>query len=259
MRGRRRWLRRSVPGLVVIALGSLLVGCTGEKKPDNTASTPSASPSASSTGPVTLTFGVYGDAASVATYRKLADAFTAKHPEVTIRLESAPGATASQAALEQHFAQGDAPDVFLADHDQLPRLVSEGRVQPVDELLEKRGVPFGDSFERLGLESMAADSALQCMPNDVSPYVVFYNRQLFPPDALLQPDAPPTATAPPPESGWTWQQFATGDYGFVENGTWQLGNAAKVKFNWGLVPVPAKAGGNVDVHGHTMVVLRCRY
>jgi multiple sugar transport system substrate-binding protein len=86
--------------------------------------------------------------------------------------------------------------------------VSEGRVQPLDELLEKRGVPFGDSFERLGLESMAADSALQCMPNDVSPYVVFYNRELFPPGALQDPDAPATATPPPPENGWTWQQFA---------------------------------------------------
>ena len=74
----------------------------------------------------------------------------------------------------------------------MPALVAEGRVQPVDELLEERGVQFGDSFERLGLEAMAANSALQCMPSDVSPTVMFYNRRLISPSLLMgipgQPD-----------------------------------------------------------------------
>src|SRR4051794_11929389 len=201
----------------MIALCALFAGCTGDKTPDADASSPSPSPVASS-GPVTLRFGVFGDAASVATYRRLAHAFTAKHPEVTIAIESATDATTSQAKLERQFTSDDAPDVFLTDHDQLPTLVAEGRVQPVDELLEKRGVPFGDSFERLGLESMAADSSLQCMPNDVSPYVVFYNRQLFPQGALLEPGAPATATPGPPEGGWTWPQFTTAAQQMSHNG-----------------------------------------
>lgn len=42
----------------------------------------------------------------------------------------------------------------------------------------------------------------------------------------------------------SWQEFATGDYAFAENGTWQLGNAQKSGMNFGVLPIPAKNGGN---------------
>ncbi|MEU7870363.1 extracellular solute-binding protein [Dactylosporangium sp. NPDC049140] len=41
----------------------------------------------------------------------------------------------------------------------------------------------------------------------------------------------------------SWQEFATGEYAFAENGTWQLGNAKKAGFEYGIIPVPAKNGG----------------
>jgi multiple sugar transport system substrate-binding protein len=42
----------------------------------------------------------------------------------------------------------------------------------------------------------------------------------------------------------SWQEFATGDYAFSENGTWQLANAEKAGFDYGVIPVPAATGGN---------------
>ncbi|MFM9588083.1 extracellular solute-binding protein [Streptomyces scabiei] len=42
----------------------------------------------------------------------------------------------------------------------------------------------------------------------------------------------------------SWQEFATGDYAFGENGTWQLANAEKAGFDYGVIPVPAVTGGN---------------
>jgi len=42
----------------------------------------------------------------------------------------------------------------------------------------------------------------------------------------------------------SWQEFATGDYAFSENGTWQLANAKKAGFEYGVVPVPAADGGS---------------
>ncbi|MFF7886241.1 extracellular solute-binding protein [Streptomyces sp. NPDC020794] len=42
----------------------------------------------------------------------------------------------------------------------------------------------------------------------------------------------------------SWQEFATGDYAFSENGTWQLANAKKAGFDYGVIPVPAADGGN---------------
>lgn len=45
----------------------------------------------------------------------------------------------------------------------------------------------------------------------------------------------------------SWQEFATGDYAFAENGTWQLENAKKAGFGYGVIPIPAKAGGPAPV------------
>ena len=41
----------------------------------------------------------------------------------------------------------------------------------------------------------------------------------------------------------SWQEFATGEYAFAENGTWQLGNARKAGFEYGIIAVPAANGG----------------
>jgi multiple sugar transport system substrate-binding protein len=41
----------------------------------------------------------------------------------------------------------------------------------------------------------------------------------------------------------SWQEFATGNFAFSENGTWQLANAKKTGFAYGIIPIPSQAGG----------------
>ncbi|WP_027342026.1 sugar ABC transporter substrate-binding protein [Hamadaea tsunoensis] len=41
----------------------------------------------------------------------------------------------------------------------------------------------------------------------------------------------------------SWQEFATGQFAFAENGTWQRANAAKAGFGYGIIAVPARDGG----------------
>jgi multiple sugar transport system substrate-binding protein len=41
----------------------------------------------------------------------------------------------------------------------------------------------------------------------------------------------------------SWQEFATGQFAFAENGTWQLANAQKAGFPYGVIPIPAMNGG----------------
>ncbi|ROO52909.1 multiple sugar transport system substrate-binding protein [Micromonospora sp. Llam0] len=41
----------------------------------------------------------------------------------------------------------------------------------------------------------------------------------------------------------SWQEFATGEYAFGENGTWQLTNAEKLDFAYGIIAIPASTGG----------------
>ncbi|MGJ5755919.1 multiple sugar transport system substrate-binding protein [Streptomyces puniciscabiei] len=45
----------------------------------------------------------------------------------------------------------------------------------------------------------------------------------------------------------SWQEFATGTYAFGENGTWQLGNAGKAGFDYGILNIPAQKGGSAPV------------
>jgi multiple sugar transport system substrate-binding protein len=40
----------------------------------------------------------------------------------------------------------------------------------------------------------------------------------------------------------SWQEFATGGYAFGENGTWQLANAKKAGFPYGIITLPARQG-----------------
>jgi multiple sugar transport system substrate-binding protein len=40
-----------------------------------------------------------------------------------------------------------------------------------------------------------------------------------------------------------WQDFATGKYAFAENGTWQLANADKAGFAYGIIPIPGMTSG----------------
>jgi multiple sugar transport system substrate-binding protein len=42
----------------------------------------------------------------------------------------------------------------------------------------------------------------------------------------------------------SWQEFATGEYAFGENGTWQLANAKKAGFPYGVISIPARDGGS---------------
>jgi multiple sugar transport system substrate-binding protein len=41
----------------------------------------------------------------------------------------------------------------------------------------------------------------------------------------------------------SWQEFASGDFAFSENGTWQLANAKKTGFEYGIIAIPSQAGG----------------
>jgi multiple sugar transport system substrate-binding protein len=41
----------------------------------------------------------------------------------------------------------------------------------------------------------------------------------------------------------SWREFATGGFGFGENGTWQLANARRLGFEYGIIPIPARTGG----------------
>ena len=208
-RGRRG---RRLAVLGVLTLASTLVACDGgggvaDPAPATSpADGPSSGPSGSGDpeGPVELTLAVHGDDAVVAAYELVAATFVAQAsegqaPEVDVEVTRYPDPDAIAAAV----TAGAGPDVFLLEQEQLAGLVQVGATAPLDEALDERGLQFGDDFQRSALTTFSADAQLQCMPVEMSPLVVYWNRELVPRQRL---EAQGLAWPRGPEN-WSWETF----------------------------------------------------
>ncbi|MEZ5091930.1 ABC transporter substrate-binding protein [Nocardioides sp.] len=180
--------------------GALLTGlaaCSGDPEP------PKPSPSATPTKKPELTFGVFGPEAEVAAFTEVADQYASAN-DVSVDVVS----YSSSEAAARAYRAGGPPDVFLLSQRDLAPMTAGKLLRPVDELLDERGVSFGDTYSRDALEAFAVDNSLTCIPYAVSPMVIYYNTDLidFPTMVERGLDAPE-----PPEgelpTGWNFDQF----------------------------------------------------
>ena len=199
--------RALLSAAVAASLCATLGGCTGNSDADTTPK-PSTSPTSASPTqtPQNIDVAVYGDERRLQAYRRIAAAFTDKHPDVTVTVHTTPDADTAAAQAVDALQLGAGPDVFLADQRNLPELVDTGGLQPVDHLLEARGLQFGDDHQRVALTSMSADSRLQCMPAEMSPLVVYLNTRLVPRHQLAELGVMVPRGV---DLTWSWQEFTT--------------------------------------------------
>lgn len=189
----RRWaVRVAVAGAV---LPLLVTGCT----PDG-----QAPPQQKVAGPVVVQLAVYGSSDLVQAYRRVAARFSAGHRAIVVSVRAYADHDAALAATRRRIQDGHGPSLFLMDRSDLEPLLSEQLTMPVDELLGARHVDFGDGYARTALEAFSRDAALQCMPTQLSPLVVYYNTRLVDLAAAQGRDGDPIT----PEDGWTFAQFA---------------------------------------------------
>ncbi len=209
-----RTTRRASIGLGATLVALVLAGCT---QPDTPGAdpTPSAGASTSESDTPTptqgdvadLTFGVYGSAIEVDRYEAVADRFNATSTDTHVSVVSWPDRSAAAQAIELGETP---PDIFLTSRRDLASLQGQGLIQPVDELLDERGVDFGDAYSRDSLQAFSMDNRLQCMPYGVSPMVMYYNTDLIDFDRMRARGLPtprPDSTGGPP-TRWSFEQFA---------------------------------------------------
>ncbi len=192
--------RGRVVGAALAALALALTACTGDgDSPEPTPSSPSQQPE-----PVTLILGVFGPEREVAAYGALAEQYHAQQPHVTVDVVSYPTADAASRA----YRSGDLPDLFLLSQRDLAPFTEGDLLRPVDELLDERGVSFGDTYSRDALEAFAVDNSLTCIPYSVSPMVIYYNNDLIDFPTMLERglDAPEAPEGELPSS-WDFEQF----------------------------------------------------
>jgi multiple sugar transport system substrate-binding protein len=209
---RARGVRRpslAATGTVTVAatvLALALAGCqggSGGAEPGPTLHRSTATP----TQPTSLDFGVYGPKQEVAAFQKVVDRFNAHSDTSRVRLRSW---STHQEMMADLRAGGDSasqlPDIFMVTRDDLAWLQREHLTQPVDELLDERGLDFGDGYSRDALEAFSADNRLQCMPYSISPMVMYYNTDLV--DFTKMQARGLTAPDPTNESPrWSLEQF----------------------------------------------------
>ncbi len=192
-------LIRGVAGLGVgLVAVSMLAACTpdGEVPPSAASSVPT---------PAHLRVVVYGPAPVNKAWEQVVAAYTKASPAVTAEVASYPDEATALAAVRADALAGKEPDLFLSSASELPGLMSDQLIQPVSELLEERQIDFGDGYVRGAVEEYSRDLALQCMPVDYSPLVVYYNAAVVNLTAAQ-------GTAPSPIAAsqkWTMEQFVT--------------------------------------------------
>ncbi len=171
---RCRPVRAAAIGLVVCLIPALVACQGGKADPPASSDEPSSGSSSAATEAEPVTLGVYGHEEELDAYRSVVDDYNATSQTGQVELES----WRDHATALKGIEDGDEPDVFMISRRDLPGLLARDALRPVDELLDERGVDFGDGFSRDAVQAFGIDSRLQCMAYSVSPVVMYINTDL---------------------------------------------------------------------------------
>src|SRR5436190_12775562 len=126
----------------------------------------------------TLLWGMWGSPEEVAVHQKVADAYMAANPDVTIEIWSQPWGDYFT-KLDTLFAAGDGsviPDVFFMSPVQ--KYASSGLIQNLDPLIESSGMALKDYWPG-ALESTSWDGNVYALPRDSGVEVLYYDKDDF--------------------------------------------------------------------------------
>lgn len=213
----------------VTMVAALAVGCQtddGPSEPD---------PVGTAKKPIQLTYMAYGPAEEVEAMQSSIDRYNKDNPTVKVSLE----AVADEDEVIERLESKNPPDIFMLSQRDLAQVSELGLNQPIDELLDSRGVPFGDFYKRDAVQAFSVDSRLQCMPYGVSPMVMYYNTNLIDWESMRDQGL----DAPSSHSRWTFNQFAEAAR-FASNRKGVKGVYIEPSLE-GLMPFVMSGGGQV--------------
>lgn len=134
------------------------------------------SPSEGTPGMARLVFAVWGNDAEIGAYRKIVADYNKESEVVDVHVEAWPDSSAMLADIRSGEVT---PDLYLLPREELAETLDADRNRPLLDLLDARGVAFGDEFSRDAISAFSADDNLQCMPYASSPMVIYYNTDLI--------------------------------------------------------------------------------
>jgi multiple sugar transport system substrate-binding protein len=200
VRDRLRRRRTPVLATLLLILAGSIAACDSEANPP-------PPPGPTDTTPVELTFGVWGSDPEIAAYQSVVNTYNESAIGVHVTIKGWPSAE----ALADSIKAGEhPPNVFLLSRADLAAVTEEGLNRPLLELVDERGVDFGDGYSRDAVLAFSDADELQCMPYGVSPMVIYYNKDLIDFERMAQRELP--VPTPDPDTGaydrWNFEQFA---------------------------------------------------
>lgn len=150
---------------------------------------------------VDLELAVWGAPEEIDAYQGIVDDYNASADHVEVALTTFDDADALTDALQSEEIH---PDLYLLPRTDLAETLSAERNVPLLDLLDARGLAFGDDFSRDSVAAFSVDDNLQCMPYGTSPMVIYYNTDLIDFEALAERGAP----VPNEEhTSWSFEAF----------------------------------------------------
>lgn len=179
--------------LLLVLVG--LSACGGAPATSVAPGASGVSATAGASTPSTITFQFFGDAEELAVYQKVAQRYMETHPGRTVTLNNVPSQGDHMTKLAAGFSAGNPPDVFLVNYRRYGQFVKNGVLDPLGPRLAQTGLRE-DQFYPIALDAFRANGQLQCIPQNISSPVVYYNKDLFAARGVEIPKA-----------GWTWNDM----------------------------------------------------
>ena len=140
---------------------------------------------------------VFGDAEELAAYRELVAAY-ARRRTGKVRLIEVPDRDAHLQKIATGFASGAPPEVFLVNYRNFAGYAARGALDPAGPRLAASKALRRRAFYTQPVQAFTHRGTLQCMPQNVSSLVVYYNRDLFRQAGLADP-----------RPDWSFEAFRT--------------------------------------------------
>ena len=137
---------------------------------------------------------VSGEPEETAVYAAVTEAFE-KDTGIDVQLIEVAEKDDHLAKLSTAFSGGKPPDVFLVNFREYSQFVTRGAVEPIGSHFSDHDVDL-EAYYPQPVEAFTYEGELQCMPQNISSLVVYYNRALFEEAGLGHP-----------ADDWSWEDF----------------------------------------------------
>jgi multiple sugar transport system substrate-binding protein len=138
----------------------------------------------------------FGEPAEIKVIEDLVAGFKEVHPDVKINIIAVPSQGDHMSKLSAAFAAGNPPELWLLNYRRYGQFAARDVIEPAGVLLQKSQVLKEDMFYPQPLEAFRYKGVLQCIPQNISSLVVYYNKDLF-----------TQYNVPFPTRDWTWDDF----------------------------------------------------